>query len=339
MALTHDNHFVPQVYLKNFADASGEVREYRTLVSHSNVKEWKSVNVAGTGYERDLYTRIVRAEEADDIEQWLSRDFESPAQEAFQKVLEAKALQDHDWRVLVRFLASQIVRTPAFLVRSLPLWNRMAPIVLDQTMRDVEAQLRKAKASGQKIVLDPAPHTEYFPMQVKQERIPEEGKVKITTNVVVGRGLWFYTMKHTLTKTLEVLHQHNWAILEAPAGLEWFTSDDPVVLLNFRSELDYDFNGGWNRAKGNIFLPLSPHHLMFTEIGCIALSRPVPSRYRARLIRKLIAKHAHRRIYSVAEDQKIPILRPRIVDAVAFNNERALWKAWYEDQSRAEEVL
>ena len=83
--------------------------------------------------------------------------------------------------------------------------------------------------------------------------------------VVVGRGLWFYTMKHTLTTTLKVLHNHKWTILEAPAGLGWFTSDDPVICLNFRSESDYDFDGGWNRARGNILFPLSSRYLMFTK--------------------------------------------------------------------------
>jgi hypothetical protein len=339
MPLTRDNHFVPQVYLKNFANSSGEIREYRTLVSHSSVDEWKTVNVAGTGYARDLYTRIVQGEEADDIEQWLNREFESPAQECLQKVIEEKTLGARDWKVLVRFLASQVVRTPAFLLRNLPLWNQMAPKVLEETLKDVEFQLRMAKASGQKIVFEPTPHTSYFPMRVHQERLPSEGKVKITTNVIVGRGLWFYTMKHTLTKTLEVLHQHNWTILEAPTGLEWFTSDDPVVLLNFRSELDYDFNGGWNRSKGNILLPLSRRHLMFTEIGGPAFPKRVPKRYHARLFRRMLAQHAHRRIYSFAEDQKVPSLRPRIVDPAAFENERTLWNAWYEDQSRAEATL
>ena len=87
MGLTRDNHFVPQLYLKNFATPSGEVLEYRILVSRSSVPVWKPVNVAGTGYEKNLYTRIVRGEEADDIEQWLNCEFESPAKEPFQKVL------------------------------------------------------------------------------------------------------------------------------------------------------------------------------------------------------------------------------------------------------------
>ena len=154
MALTRDNHFVPQFYLKNFATASGEVHEYRILVSRSSVPVWKSVNVAGTGYEKNLYTRIVRGEEADDMEQWLNREFESPAKEPFQKVLADKELTRADWEILIRFLASQIVRTPAFLIKNLPRWNQMTPTVLDQTLKDFKARLREAKTSRQKIIQD-----------------------------------------------------------------------------------------------------------------------------------------------------------------------------------------
>ena len=150
MALTRDNHFVPQFYLKNFATASGEVREYRTLVSHSSVPVWKPVNVAGTGYEKNLYTRILRGEETDDIEQWLNREFESPAKEPFQKVLADEELTRGDWEILVRFLASQIVRTPAFLIKNLPIWNQMAPGIRTDLERRLRLACAKRKASGQK---------------------------------------------------------------------------------------------------------------------------------------------------------------------------------------------
>ncbi|MGC2161718.1 MAG: DUF4238 domain-containing protein [Silvibacterium sp.] len=339
MALTRDNHFVPQLYLKNFASGSGEVYEYRILVSHPSVPVWKPVNVAGTGYEKNLYTRIVRGEEADDIEQWLNREFESPAKEPLQRVLDDRELTQADWELLVRFLASQIVRTPAFLIKNLPRWNQMTPKVLDQSLKDIETRLREAKESGQKIIHDPAPHSEYFPMRVDRRDVPEEKKVQITTKLVVGRALWFYTMKHLLTSTLEVLHGHKWTILEAPTGLGWFTSDDPVICLNFRSESDYDFEGGWNRPRANILFPLSSRHLMFTEIGASSYPRRVPSRYHARLFRHMIAEHAHRRIYSVEEDGKVLQFKPRVIDAMAFQNERAAWETWYENQSRAEQAL
>jgi hypothetical protein len=145
MPLTRDNHFVPQLYLNNFAAPSGEVIEYRILVSRSSVPVWKPVNVAGTGYEKNLYTRIVRGEEADDIEQWLSREFESPAKEPFQKVLADKELTRGDWETLIRFLACQIVRTPAFLIKYLPIWNQMAPELLNLKKKDFEASVVRHK--------------------------------------------------------------------------------------------------------------------------------------------------------------------------------------------------
>lgn len=339
MALTRDNHFVPRFYLKNFATISGEVYEYRTLVPHIGVPIWKPVNVSGTGYEKNLYTRIVQGKEADDIEQWLARDFESPAKVPLEKVLTEQELSKSDWEVLVRFLASQIVRTPAFLIKSLPLWNRMTPTILDQTLKDVAAQLREAKASGRQVAVDPAPHSEYFPMKVVRKDLPEKNKVELTTRMVVGRGLWFFAMRHMLTKTLKVLHKHRWTILKAPVGLDWFTSDDPVICLNFRSHSDYDFGGGWNRAQGNILLPLSSNHLMFTEIGASSYPRRVPSRYHARLFRRIIAEHAHRRIYSLEKDEKIPQFKPRVIDPVTFRKERTLWEAWYDDQTKAEQDL
>lgn len=328
------------MYLKNFASAAKEVYEYRTLVSHPTVSVWKSVHVAGTGYEKNLYTRIVQGEETDDIEQWLSQEFETPATEPLQRALEDKELSQNDWELLTRFLASQIVRTPAFLINNLPRWNQMAPRVVEETLRDVENRLREAKERGQKIIDDdPTRHTEYIPLRVERKDLPEERKVQFTTRMVVGRGFWFYAMKHLLTRTLKVLPQHIWTLLEAPSGLPWFTSDDPVVCLNFRSETDYDFAGGWNRDRGNILFPLSPRHLMITEIGGNRYPRRVPSRYHARLFRQIIARHAHRRIYSSTIDEKIPQLKPRTVDARAFQSERALWERYYQDQSSAELAL
>src|SRR5579862_4320308 len=117
MALTRDNHFVAQFYLRNFASASNDVYEYRILVSHSSVPVWKPVCVAGTAYERNLYTRMVGGEEADDIEKWLNRDFETPASGPLQRVIEDRELSPDDWDLLTRFLASQIVRTPAFVIK------------------------------------------------------------------------------------------------------------------------------------------------------------------------------------------------------------------------------
>jgi len=47
---------------------------------------------------------------------------------------------------------------------------------LDQTTKDVEARLRKAKESGHKIVDDDTSLAEYFPIKIDRKDLPEEKK-------------------------------------------------------------------------------------------------------------------------------------------------------------------
>jgi hypothetical protein len=144
-------------------------------------------------------------------------------------------------------------------------------------------------------------------------------------------------MRHILTQTVEKFDLHKWSIIHAEDSLPWFTTDDPVVALNFRSVDDYDFGGGWGVAHTNIFLPLSPKHLLFTQIGD---KRPpngtVFPRHQALLLRRMIAEHAHRYIFSPEPDVSIAALRPRLIDADAVKQEIQLWDQWHSEQSIAE---
>ena len=336
MTLTRDNHFVPQLYLRNFSSDSSKVHEYLTLVSRPRVPLWKTVDVAGTGYETDLYTRIVQGKEADDIEQWMNRDFETPACEAIQNVLADRDLTQDDWNRLVRLLAAQIVRTPAFLVKNFKIWGEQTKLALRQSHNNLERRLLEAKAKGEKLVPKSGSTRSYIPLRFAVREIPDHKKVQLVTTVLVGRGHWFQAMEVVLTSTVKVLHKHKWSIVEAPAGLPWFTSDDPVICLNYRSPTDYDFNAGWGVPRANILFPLSPRHMMLTQVEANSYPRRVPSRHIARVFRGIIAQHAYRRIYSSEREEKIPYLRPRIVDEKLFRQERIAWRNWYESQNEAE---
>ena len=209
-------------------------------------------------------------------------------------------------------------------------------------MKEVQQEIRLAKESGRGITQGNAPIAEYFPIRTDRNDIPEENSVQLTTKIVVGRSLWFYSMKYILTesKSLQTLHKHKWTILNAPQRLKWFTTDDPVVRLNFQSESSYNFDGGWGSPGTEILLPLSPRHLMYTKIGATSpCERTTPSGFHARLIRRMIAEHAYRQIYSLSEDSKIPALRPRIVNAEAVRREKVQWEEWHKSQTEAEHDL
>jgi len=340
MPLTAENHYVPCLYLKHFASPDGTLYRYRTLVSNPHVPTWKRVHVSGVGYQTHLYTRIVLGAETDDVERWLEREFDTPATAPIRKAIEDERLTKADWQTLIRFVAAQIVRTPAFLAENLPLWNQMMPTVLNEVLQDLRRELERARQSGGRLPLTNVPNTEYLPLRVKRQ--PDGDSVKISVHTVVGRGVWLHSMKYLLTDSdsVKALLDHRWSILCAPDDLNWFSSDDPVVRLNYHSEDKYDFDGGWGSKGTEIFLPLSPRHLLYTRIGYRPPERGfVLPRVAAEFIRRAIAEHAHRNMFSNLPNEDIPKLRPRHVDAEIFRKEREGWRKWHEDQTKAEEEL
>ena len=116
MALKNRNHYVPCLYLKRWADNDRKVWVYRLLVPHASLHPWKHSSIAGIGYHRNLYTRILTGAETDEFETWLEREFETPAEEPLRKATADERLSPDDWQCIIRFLAAQDVRTPARLL-------------------------------------------------------------------------------------------------------------------------------------------------------------------------------------------------------------------------------
>jgi hypothetical protein len=232
------------MYLKRFADSEGNTFEYRLLVSRQKVKQWRPVNISAVGYKRDLYTQSILGTEKDDIEKWLDHDFENPADLVLDKVQSDEELEASDWEILIKFLAAQIVRTPASFIEMQQLWDRIMPAVLQKSMSDVKEKLLRARDTGKPPSnAEPRDRVE-IPLRVHREDIPGEGIANITVEVLMGRTCWLNSVKHMATKTVKALLAHQWSILHAWSGMQFFTSDDPVVRLNYHSHSQYDFKGG-----------------------------------------------------------------------------------------------
>src|ERR1700690_249737 len=306
-----DNHYVPCLYLKRFAALDERVCTYRTLVSHPKVPLWKKESIKGIAYHRHLYTRIAASCETDEIERWLEKEFETPAGKAIQKATTNNRLTCADWATLVRFLAAQDVRTPAHLEKSLKQWDGSLPKLMEEILPESVRKFTSAVKSGESFVLPNVPNMDYLPLRVTTEFDPDQEYGKVKAEITIGRSLWIYEMRHLLAGIVDVLHQHKWTILRPPNDLNWFTSDAPVIKLNYYGEGKYDFNGGWGSRGTEIILPLSPRHLLYTKIGQQRMPRrgeELP-RAKAEMIRRFIAEHAHRMIFATHPDDDIPQLR------------------------------
>ncbi|MDU9049729.1 MAG: DUF4238 domain-containing protein [Candidatus Electrothrix sp. Rat3] len=335
-----DNHYLPKCHLKRWESSPKKVWVYSTLVSHENVPLWKERDIKGIAYRKYLYTRIVPEGLSDEIETFFDKEYETPAEEAIQKVVSNARLTPSDWKTLIRFLAVQRVRTPARLLELLQHWEKTFQNLLDNTLQEAAHQLESAKAEGVSLQEKKSLIPEYFPpVNVKIESDPVKKSAVLKAETVTGRGMWIFAIRHLL-KTADVLHQHKWTVLSPPDGMRWFTSDDPVIQLNFHNQ-KYNFLGGWGSAGTEILLPISPQHLLYTQIG----NKRPPLRGtrisldRAQMINRFIAEHAHRMIFASKPDTSVKQYRPREVDSERFSDEESQWKEWHNNQTNAERKL
>ena len=162
--------------------------------------------------------------------------------------------------------------------------------------------------------------------------------MQIRLDLAVGRSFWMFAIKHVLTSTLNLLLRHRWTILRPPPGLQFFTSDNPSICVNFYPNGEFNFKAGWGSPKTDIILPLGPGHLLYAQVG----NQHPPSRgtvmepAHAHSVRRVIASHAHRMIFAAEQDKGIPVLRPRVVSAEMYKAETDSWGQWHAQQLSVE---
>lgn len=187
MELRTDNHYVPCSYFKPWADARSFVWTYRLMVSHANVPLWRYASVRGLAHRLHLYTRVAAGGETDEIERWLDREYEAPAQTAMQKVLNDQRLYPDDWHRLIRFVGAQDLRTPARLVESLKRWYETMPELVQSSLEGSVRELQEAHRSGQKLVRTPAP-AHNFPAKVTTVIEPDADTATLNSRLSWGEA-------------------------------------------------------------------------------------------------------------------------------------------------------
>lgn len=330
--VSRDHHYVPQFYLRGWSDNDVDIYAYRIVVSDQRVPPWARRAIKGIAYQPDLYTSEL-SPEVDEFEKWLKTDFEDPVAEALFRVRADRDLSADDWHVLARFVAAQDLRTPAYYIESTARWHEQADELLNvnfpRAVEKLKRQVRRGTLPNPRS--DPADPN--WPLKITIERGDGDGQAGIRAELTIGRGLWLSNIRHLLTSTVDVLQRQHWSILRPCPGAEWLTSDHPVVRLNYSGPDRYDFKGGWGRPGGDILFPLSPRHLMHTQIGTRPPAAQVLSRDKTFEMQKILAERAHRWIFTRSPMTRISWFRPRLVDAERFENEQDAWARWNQLQS------
>ena len=335
------NHYVPEFYLKRWAAGTPRVWTYRLLVPHDHVELWKTHSLETIARRNHLYTRIQGREESDELERWFCTDFESPASPVIEKVVTGRSLTPNDWRTLARFVALQDVRTPARMTEIVNRASESLPAMLNEVLERAVEDLRVAKENNQPLPVRDDSALIPLPIAVHTKFEPGADTGLLGLEAVAGRAYWLYAVEVLLTQTVRYLERHRWTVLRPPKGMKWLTSDNPVVKLNYYGDGTFDLGGGWGNPGSEIFLPLSPEHLLYTQVGC----KPRFSRGE-RLeecmgvqIQRFIVKNAHRYIFSEQLDPAVTNTRPRTVSQELVRMETQGWAQFHLTQTEAELVL
>ncbi len=324
-----NSHFVPKMYLREWSRDGKQIQMYRLLVSSEKVPHWKLAHIKGIARHEHLYTRIVGGSQSDEFERWIEAEFESPATTAINAVVAGRRLSKDDWWNLVRFLAAQDLRTPARLLEGLKRWRETVPQMVEEitmtTVRELEQKNRPRRMNTS----SPPKYSDLLPIRVSTtpNADGDGGVMRVETDI--GRGYWLFQIKHLLSQTARVLHGHRWSLMVPPNDMEWITTDDPVIKLNYQSEGQFDFGGGWGSPGTEILMPVSPRWLMYTKIGQKGLSREIHINCdNALRINRMIARHAHRAIFATEPTTDIAAFRPRLVDIAMVEEEKRQWSEW-----------
>lgn len=334
--ITHKNHYIPQFYLKNWSLDGKTIQTYSILVSNAKVPYWTRQQIRSTAVWNDFYTRIEGDKEVDDFEHWFDKEFESPTKPVFDRLLNHQKVSHEDMILLSRFIFAQYLRTPTAYLKLTEQSKELIPDAFEILVEKLNQKPEDIQKEYSALQFRNTDSDHLFPMKVTTNK--ERGGVEIKT--VIGRGSYLYNLKRFLTHTIKVAESLNWQVIHASEDISFPTSDDPVICLNYRSENDYDFKGGWGRKNCNILMPLSPRLILFTQVGdkgpCCDLD--YSPRY-SRLFRQMIIQHAHRYIYADRPQKGMLALNARVVNPKWYEEEKQGIVRWHIEQIRAEENL
>lgn len=338
--LKRKNHFVPKLYLKQFADSKNLIWSYRLLVPHTNFPKWERLPIGKVAYQNNLYTIISKGQEDDSFERWIEAEFETPVKETLSNVINDKNLTIRDWNRLALFLAAQDVRTPTNYFETTDRWNKELPKLLEKTLNNAVKTLEEHFSKGRPLPKNKPISSQLFnetlDISITPNVIPERKMGEIRAEITIGRKLWLESQRLLLTKTSQVLLKHKWSIVKPASGMSWFTSDHPVLRLNYYEDGKYDLKGGWGKKGGNLIMPLSPNHLLYTQIGSDSPDRLTFSVEKTYKIQKFLAERAFRWIFAKKRLPGIERLRSRYINLEEYKNDEEQWENWHKKQSSVE---
>ena len=243
MSEPRKQHYVPQVYLKNFA--YGKEKNPKIYVLPKSLNRIYPANVSDSAAERDFYTigsiedkYVCERHYATYVEPMLSTLIRTIRQRCENVLIQNKAVvlsRDEKLRFALS-LVFQLLRGKQTRDYEQKLYNRLLPKVADQA-RD-----------------------RFGPLNPEQEKLIQSfGEEKRYFKELAMQTIF---RQESIEKFVTILVQRDFVIYKIVGDYNFVTSDNPVVLMDIDSHDVTPFRNGLANSKTLIYYPISPKLLL-----------------------------------------------------------------------------
>lgn len=137
---------------------------------------------------------------------------------------------------------------------------------------------------------------------------------------LAGKNNWLSALNLIMNKTYRKISNNSWQILVAEGGDEFLTSDNPVILMNYYSDNNYEIlNSGFGVRGASIYFPLTPKRALYCHVGSKIPEYAICTKESINFFNKIIVETATYKVYAKTKIDGIALYRKRIVNREIFS--------------------
>ena len=287
MGAKANHHYVPQFYLRNFADGIG--RKARVVFFDEETRRLEPTLVRNVASKRYFNRVEAEGQDPDYLENALA-ELEGEIAGPLGEVIEARAFpSDEHFSYVMNLAALLSVRNP----RMRGQMEKFHQDVVEKTLGVLtsseevwEHQAKRMKDDGVEL----SGNVSYE--DIKRFRVEKKYTINIDQTHLIGVEL------EMVQPVLETLSNRNWCFATAPEGSQYITSDDPVVLEWSDNRERGSFASPGHGLRGtSITFPLS------SDVLLIGMFEDLPERLQHReaqvtSVNTVVARNSRRQIYA-----------------------------------------
>lgn len=286
-----NHHYVPKMYLKNFA--SGEGRKASLIAFDLETGKLFKPRLRRIACETDFNRIDIDGEDPYAVEKALSA-VEGEVSPALQEIIAAREFPSDEHRnLLLNLMAMLAVRNPR--VRSK--FGKFLGEIHEKTLSLMLQSRERWESMKQHAVKDGAPDMPEIDYEDVKHAF-QSGQIEFTAN----KNYLVKLDLDMIEPVLQALNLRKWSFLNALGGNQFVTSDDPVVLDFFDGRERTLMNSpGFGVGGTFVFFALSPHLAMYGPLDAPDLPTELDARAVAR-INGVTMRHARRHALAQSED-------------------------------------